>query len=64
MPSKHKQRYGRSKFAPYEPGDEAIGTWPREQLERMNARFVERMLLAIERGLERSPDGEAPERAA
>jgi hypothetical protein len=30
----------------------------------MDARFVERMQRAIERGLERRPDGEAPERAA
>jgi hypothetical protein len=30
----------------------------------LNARFVERMQAAIERGLERRPDGEAPERVA
>ena len=50
--------------APYERGDEQEGGWPREQLERMDQRFVERMQLAIERGLERKPNGEGPARAA
>jgi hypothetical protein len=26
-----------------EPGDEQVGGWPREQLTRMNDRFVERL---------------------
>jgi hypothetical protein len=46
-----------SKDRPPQPGDEA-GAWPHEQLLRMNERFVERMEHAIERGLERRPDGE------
>ena len=49
--------------APFEPGDERSGDYTREQLLRMDARFVERMRRAIERGLERPPEGEA-ERAA
>ena len=50
--------------APCEPGDEQVGEYTRQRLIRMNERFVERMQDAIERGLERRPDGEAPERAA
>ena len=46
-----------------EPGDERNGDCSREQLIRMNARFVERMQAAIERGLERRPE-ETTERAA
>ena len=48
----------------FERGDEQVGNWPREQLLKMDARFVERMERAIERGLEQPPDGAAPERAA
>jgi hypothetical protein len=56
---------GRSALAsaPYEPGDERSGDYTREQLLRMDARFVARMQKAIEHGLERRPEGEA-ERAA
>jgi hypothetical protein len=50
--------------APTEPQDARNGDWSREQLERMDRRFTERMLRAIERGLERPPDGEASEHAA
>jgi len=47
-----------------QPGDEVVGEYSRERLLRMDERFRERMQRAIERGLERPPDGEAPERAA
>jgi hypothetical protein len=58
--------YRASKSAVAEPGDEAIGDYSLDRLIQMNARFVERVERAIERGLERRPDGEAPapERAA
>jgi hypothetical protein len=39
-------------------------TWPREKLEAMDSDFVVAMERAISLGLERRPDGEAPERAA
>jgi hypothetical protein len=55
---------GRSKQALPQPGDEAVGTWPREQLVRMDADFCERMNRAIAAGKEKPPDGEASERAA
>jgi hypothetical protein len=35
--------------------DAQQGTWPREQLERMDARFIERLERAIARGEERRP---------
>jgi hypothetical protein len=44
--------------APFEHGDEIVGQWTQAQRERMDARFRERMERAIERGLERNPDGE------
>ena len=45
---------GRSQLAtaPCEPGDEQEGTWPRDQLMRMDARFCERLERAIARGKE------------
>jgi hypothetical protein len=43
---------------------DAQATWSRKQLLRMDAEFREAVEHAIERGLERRPDGEAPERAA
>jgi hypothetical protein len=42
-----------------EPGDEQIGGWPRERLERMDRRFVARLERAIRRGEERSPTARA-----
>ena len=39
-------------------------TWSRAQLLRMDSRFRAAMACAVERGLERQPDGEAPKRAA
>src|SRR6516225_1872025 len=48
--------------AAFEPGDEQHGGWPRAALMRMDARFCAAMERAIARGLERPPDGEAPER--
>jgi len=36
-----------------EPGDEQDGAWPRGRPEQMDARFVERLERAIERGEER-----------
>jgi hypothetical protein len=56
---------GRSALAsaPYQPGDEVVGEYTRERLIKMDAKFCERMQRAIERGLERPPEGEA-ERAA
>jgi hypothetical protein len=49
--------------APSKPGDEQNGGWTHGQLV-MDARFCAAMERAISRGLERRPDGEAPERAA
>jgi hypothetical protein len=46
------------------PGDELVGAWSREALIAMDEKFRRAMTDAIERGLERRPDGEAPERAA
>jgi hypothetical protein len=56
--------YTSGKDCPVQPGDEVVGEYSRERLLRMDERFRERMQRAIERGLERPPDGEAPERAA
>jgi hypothetical protein len=41
--------------APYEPGDEQVGAWPRDALERMNRRFAERLERAIASGQEHQP---------
>jgi len=41
-----------------------VGEYTRERLIRMDEKFCERMERAIARGLERPPDGEAPERAS
>ena len=35
-----------------DPGDPELGTWSREQLEAMNARFTERLEEAFRLGLE------------
>ena len=35
-----------------DPGDPELGTWTREQLETMNARFAERLEEAFRLGLE------------
>jgi len=69
MPSNGKRRVRRpkpycGKDTPPQPGDEVVGEYTRERLICMDEEFCERMLLAIERGLEQPPDGEAPERAA
>ena len=45
-----------------EPEDAQQGGWPREELIRMNARFVAAMETAFLLGLERRPDD--PARAA
>jgi hypothetical protein len=43
------------------PDDARVGDYTREQLLRMNERFVERVERAIARGLERRPEnGERP----
>jgi hypothetical protein len=55
----------RSKTGPPQDAD-AAATWPREQLIAMDAKFRERMMRAIRRGLERvmtTPDA-ADDRAA
>jgi hypothetical protein len=49
--------------APYEP-DDGVGPYSRKELLRMDSDFVTSMRAAIERGLERRPESEAPERAA
>jgi hypothetical protein len=60
MSSNGKKPYLGSKHSTLpQPGDEQTGEWTRE---RMDERFRERMLRAIERGLERLPVQE--ERAA
>jgi hypothetical protein len=46
-----------------EPGDEQEGAWPRERLEAMGARFVERLERAIERAEERPPMHRSAEEA-
>jgi hypothetical protein len=45
------------KNAPHERGDEQEGTWPRDQLVRMDAKFCRTVERAIARGAER-PKGE------
>jgi len=57
-----RQPYLNGARAPIDHDAEA--PYSRAQLLRMDRRFVERMERAIERGLERPPDPEAPERAA
>jgi hypothetical protein len=47
------------KNAPQEPGDEQQGNWPRDQLVRMDARFVHAVERAIARG-EEHPKSEPP----
>jgi hypothetical protein len=49
---------GRSQLAtaPCEPGDEQEGTWPRDQLVRMDARFVRAVERAIANGEEHPKD--------
>jgi hypothetical protein len=42
-----------------EPGDEQDGAWPRERLEAMDARFVERLERAIATGSERASAAQA-----
>jgi hypothetical protein len=42
-----------SKDADPQPGDEAIGAWPRERLIAMDSDFVERVERAFETGSER-----------
>ena len=46
-----------------EPGDQQEGAWPRERLEAMGARFVERLERAIEHGEERPPMHRSAEEA-
>jgi hypothetical protein len=50
---------GRSILAtePNEPGDEQEGIWPRDQLVRMDARFVHAVERAIARGKEHPKNG-------
>jgi hypothetical protein len=49
---KNRRLRHESKIGDPEP-DDAQGTWPREQLEAMDRRFVERVERAIKRGEER-----------
>jgi hypothetical protein len=59
------EHYSASKLVTGRPAaNDGDAPYSQEQLIRMNERFVERMQRAIERGLERRPDGERPERAA
>jgi hypothetical protein len=46
-----------SKIGDPEP-DDAQGTWPRHELEKMDRHFVERVVRAIARGQERSQSGD------
>jgi len=50
--------------ASYEPGDELQGGWTREQLIRMDDRFVERLERAFRLGLERRTSASANARWA
>jgi len=61
---RRKEPYRNGKHTPPQPGDEMVGEYTRERLIRMDEKFCERMERAIARGLERPPDGEAPERAS
>jgi hypothetical protein len=65
MPTRFTVGHHVSKLAnkPTTPDDARNGDYTREQLLRMDARFVERMERAFERGLERRPNGEHRVRA-
>jgi len=47
---------------PCEPGDEIAGGWPREQLLRMNERFVVAVEVAFRSGLESPASASAVQR--
>ena len=48
-----REPYRHGKAMPAQPGDEQVGGWPREQLLKMDQRFVERVERAFETGSER-----------
>ena len=55
MATKPGEPYLNRRDAPSQPGDEVVGGWSREQLERMDARFVHAVERAIAREKEHAP---------
>ena len=50
-----KPTYLNGKGTPLQPGDEVVGGWSREQLEKMDMRFCSRLERAIANGREHAP---------
>jgi len=55
MATKPGEPYLNGRDAPAQPGDEVVGGWLREQLEKMDARFRSRLERAIANGREHAP---------
>jgi hypothetical protein len=55
MSTKRGALYVHGRHTPSQPGDEVVGGWSREQLERMDARFVHAVERAIAREKEHAP---------
>jgi len=55
MATKPGEPYLNRRDAPSQPGDEVVGGWSREQLEKMDARFRSRLERAIVNGREHAP---------
>ena len=55
MSTKPGEPYLNGRDAPSQPGDEVVGGWSREQLEKMDARFCSRLERAIVNGREHAP---------
>jgi len=49
--------YAQHRVEEQQPGDEQNGEWSRGRLERMNARFVEKVARAIAAGREHPAEG-------
>jgi hypothetical protein len=55
MSTKRGALYVHGRHSPSQPGDEVVGGWSREQLEKMDARFRTRLERAITNGKEHVP---------
>ena len=55
MSTKPGDPYLNGRDAPSQPGDEVVGGWSREQLEKMDVRFRSRLERAIANGREHAP---------
>jgi len=55
MATKPGEPYLNRRDAPSQPGDEVVGGWSGEQLEKMDARFRSRLERAIVNGREHAP---------